>query len=258
MTDASLPDEERSIDGVAKNLNESASGHEVKASSEDDASVFDTSAIVAALGGPRGLLESTIPGVVFATVFALTSPAFYPALWSAVGAAVAILVVALVQRRSVQQTISGFVGIALTAGIVLITGRARDFFLLGLWRNALWLAAHSISLIVRWPLIGLFLGPFTGEGVQWRKDPARLRAYMWCTVVWILVFGIRLGVQLPLFRGDKVVALGFAGVLLGLPLFLAACFANYLILRRVPIILKSPSDDDGEKHEPHSPPITPG
>lgn len=227
---------------------------------DDDKGVFDTGSIVEALGGPRGLLESTIPGVVFAAVFAFTNPAFYPALWSAVGTAVLILVVALVQRRSVQQTISGFLGIALTAGIVIVTGRARDFFLVGLWRNAFWLAAHTISLIVRWPLIGLFLGPFTGEGLQWRKDPARLRAYMWCTVVWILVFGIRLGVQLPLFRGDEVVALGFAQVILGLPLFLAACGANYLILRRVPIrLLSVPKDsDDDEVHPPHPPPITPG
>lgn len=222
----------------------------------DEKGVFDTGSIVEALGGPRGLLESTIPGVVFAAVFAFTNPAFYPALWSAVATAVLILVVALVQRRSIQQTISGFLGIALTAGIVIITGRARDFFLVGLWRNAFWLAAHTISLLVRWPLIGLFLGPFTGEGVQWRKDPARLRAYMWCTVVWILVFGIRLGVQVPLFRGDEVVALGFAQVLLGLPLFLVACAANYFILARVPIRLKSVAKDSDD--EPHPPPISPG
>ena len=80
--------------------------------------------------------------------------------------AVLILIVALVQKRSVQQTISGFIGVALTAGIVLLTGRARDFFLVGLYRNAFWLAAHAITGLVRWPLIALFLGPFTGEGVQ--------------------------------------------------------------------------------------------
>jgi len=226
------------------------------AKTPDEQGVFDTGSIVAALGGPRGLLETTIPGVVFAVVFAFTNPAYYLALWSAVATAVLILVVALVQRRSVQQTLSGFLGIALTAGIVIITGRPRYFFLLGLWRNAFWLAGHTISLLVRWPLIALFLGPFTGEGVQWRKDPARLRAYLWCTVVWILVFGIRLGVQFELFSDDKVVALGFAQVILGIPLFLAACGATYLILRRVPIRLKSVSKDSDD--EPHPPPISPG
>jgi hypothetical protein len=220
---------------------------------------FDTGSIVDALGGPRGLVESTVPGVVFATIFAFTSPSFYPALWTAVGVAVAILILALVQRRSVQQTLAGFIGIALTAGIVLITGRARDFFLVGLYRNAVWLAAHAISGLVGWPLIGLFLGPFTGEGVQWRKDPARFRAYQWCGLVWVAVFAIRLGVQLPLFRGDHVVALGFAQIVLGLPLFLAACFANFLILRRVPITLRSePEPEDGQDHTPHPPPISPG
>ncbi len=224
-------------------------------SSNNEEKAFDTSSIVDALGGPRGLLESTIPGVVFATVFAFTNPNYTIALACALGVAVVILIVALVQKRSVQQTISGFIGVALTAGIVLLTGRARDFFLVGLYRNAFWLAAHAITGLVRWPLIALFLGPFTGEGVQWRKDPARLRAYQWCGLVWIAVFAIRLGVQLPLFRKDEVVALGLVGIVLGLPLFLAACAATYLILRRVPITLRSSTD---ETDDPHAPPITPG
>ena len=213
---------------------------------------FSTANIVAALGGPRGLLESTIPGVVFATVFAFTNPRFDIALTSALAVAVIILIVALVQKRSVQQTISGFIGVALTAGIVLITGRARDFFLVGLYRNGFWLAAHLLTGLVRWPLIGLFLGPFTGEGVQWRKDPKRLRAYQWCGLVWVSVFAIRLAVQLPLFKRDEVVALGLVGILLGLPLFLAACGLTYLILRAVPITLRSSPD---ESSDPEVPPL---
>lgn len=221
-----------------------------------DDEAFDASSIIAAMGGTRGLLESTVPGVAFAAIFAFTSDSIYPALWAAVTTGVVILIVALVQRRGVQQTISGFIGIALAAGIVLITGQARDFFLVGLWRNALWLSAHTISLLIRWPLIGLLLGPFTGEGVAWRRDPRRLRAYLWCTVVWMFVFGLRLAVQVPLFRDDQVVALGVVGIFLGLPLFLLACLANFLILVRVP---KAVTDDPDDRTEPPHPPIvTPG
>lgn len=233
----------------------SADGSPTAAESSES---MDTGSIINALGGVRGLLESTVPGVAFGTVFAFTRPDYRTPLIVAVAIAVAILVVALVQRRSVQQTISGFIGIALTAGIVLVTGRARDFFLVGLYRNAFWLAAHTVTGAVRWPLIGLLLGPFTGEGVQWRKRRERLRAYQWCGVVWIAVFAIRLAVQLPLFRGDQVVALGLVGIVLGLPLFLAACLANYLILRRVPMV-RSPqetSTDATVQRQP--PPVTPG
>ena len=49
-------------------------------SSNNEEKAFDTGSIVAALGGPRGLLESTIPGVVFATVFAFTNPNYTIAL----------------------------------------------------------------------------------------------------------------------------------------------------------------------------------
>jgi hypothetical protein len=207
----------------------------------DDDVTFDMAFLVSSMGGVRGLAESTIPGVVFATVFAVAGGALAPALWAACITAVVILVVALVQRRSIQQTLAGFIGILFSAAIVLFTGRARDFFLFGIWRNAIWLAAHVISGAIRWPLIGLILGPFTGEGLAWRKDRARLRAYLWCTLVWIGVFGLRLAVQLPLFRGDEVVALGWVGVFLGVPLFLLACAANYLILARVPLAV-APAD----------------
>ncbi len=228
-----------------------------KATDNVDDEKFDTAAIVGALGGPRGLLESTIPGVAFAAVYAVNNDTIYPALWTAVAAGLVILIVAVAQRRSVQQTVSGFIGIAFAAGIVLITGQARDFFLVSLWRNALWFGAHAISLLIRWPLIGLLLGPFTGEGTAWRRDPRRLRAYMWCSVVWLFVFGIRLAVQVPLFRDDQVVALGFVGILLGLPLFLLACALNVVILVRVPLA-KRDRDGDEDAEPPHPPMVTPG
>lgn len=226
-----------------------------EATTADDEN-FDAASIIAAMGGTRGLLESTIPGVAFAAVYAFTSDSIYPALWTAVVTGVIILAVALAQRRGIQQTVSGFIGIAIAAGIVLVTGQARDFFLVGLWRNALWLSAHTISLLIGWPLIGLLLGAFTGEGTAWRRDPPRKRAYMWCTVVWMFVFGLRLAVQVPLFRGDEVVALGFVGILLGIPLFAAGCLANYLILRRVPKTVNVDPDDATEP--PHPPIVTPG
>jgi hypothetical protein len=53
-----------------------------------------------------------------------------------------------------------------------------------------------------------------------------------------------------LFRDDDVVALGFVGVVLGLPLFLAACLANYLILRRVPAATPVATEDEGETRAP--------
>ena len=197
---------------------------------------------------------------MFATVFAFTSPAFYPALWSAVGVAVVILVVALVQRRSVQQTIGGFFGIALTAGIVIITGRARDFFLVGLWRNAFWLTAlhgladRPVAAHRAVPRAVHRRGPAVAQGPR-----AAARLHVVHCRCGCAVFGIRLGVQLPLFRGDEVVALGFAQVLLGLPLFLLACLATYLILRRVPITLRSaPDESDDEEQRRTRRRITPG
>ncbi|MGR6965093.1 DUF3159 domain-containing protein [Geodermatophilus sp. URMC 61] len=52
---------------------------------------------------------------------------------------------------------------------------------------------------------------------HWRDDPRMLRAYSWLTLVWGLVFLVRVAVQWVLYRADEVELLGTASLLLGLP-----------------------------------------
>ncbi|MGH8868479.1 MAG: DUF3159 domain-containing protein [Actinomycetes bacterium] len=185
-----------------------------------------------ALGGRRGLLDSGLPGIVFVAVFTLTS--LTPALWAAVGVGVLLTVVRLVRRETLQHALAGFVGVAIAAFIAHRTGEARNFFLPGLFINAGYGAAYALSILVRWPLIGVVIGPLVGEGTAWRSDPARYRAYALASWVWVAMFALRLAVQLPLYLAGWVVALGVAKLAMGWPLFLMGGWVCWLILRRVP------------------------
>ena len=127
---------------------------------------------------------------------------------------------------------AGFAGVALAAFVADRTGRAEDFFLPGLLLNAAYGGAYLISIIVRWPLLGLILGPLTGEGLRWRDDPDRVRRYTQASWVWVGVFALRLAVQLPLYLAGAVLALGIARTAMGLPIFLVAIWLSYLILER--------------------------
>ncbi len=189
--------------------------------------------VMGAVGGPVGVAESAVPGVVFVLVYALTSE-LAPSLWASVGLAAAIALVRLVRRESPQQALGGLLGVAVCAFIAQRSGRAEDFYLPGLWINVGYAAAYVVSILVRWPLLGVLLGPVIGEGLAWRDDPRRLRAYQRASWIWVVLFLARLGVQWPLYEAGEVEALGVARVVMGFPLFGVAIGLSWLVLRRVP------------------------
>lgn len=183
------------------------------------------------LGGPRGLIDAGVPGAVFALAYSLNGQQLAPAIGWAVGSGVVLFVISLVERRPVQQALAGLVGVGVMAAVSAWTGQARDFYLPSVLKNVAYCAAYVISILVRWPLLGVFLGPLFGEGFGWRKDPARLRSYSQASAVWAAMFGIRVAVQVPLYLTGQVAALGFVGIPLGLPLFMLTLWVSYLILR---------------------------
>lgn len=185
------------------------------------------------IGGPRGVVDSALPGIVFATVFGVIQQ-LAPAIWAALGTGAVLAVVRLARRETLQHALGGFIGIAICAVIAARSGRAENFFLPSLLKNAGWAAAYLVSIAVRWPLLGLLVGPLTGEGLAWRRDPARLRAYSRASWIWVGVFALRAGVQYPLWAAGAVTALGIVSVILGLPLFVLAIYLSWLVLRRVP------------------------
>jgi hypothetical protein len=182
------------------------------------------------LGGPQGIADSSIPALVFVAVYTLGGERISTAAWAAVAAGALIAAIRIVRREPLRFAAAGFAGVALAAFVADRTGRAEDFFLPGLLLNAAYGGAYLISIIVRWPLLGLIVGPLTGEGVRWRQDPDRLRRYTQASWVWVGVFALRLAVQLPLYLAGAVLALGIARTAMGLPIFLVAIWLSYLIL----------------------------
>jgi hypothetical protein len=153
------------------------------------------------------------------------------AVWAAVAVGAVLLAIRLVRRETLQFALAGFVGVAIAAFVAKQTGRAEDFFLPGLLLNIAYGAAYLISIVVRWPLIGVIVGPLVGEGMEWRKDPDLVRLYSRASWIWVGVFAIRLAVQLPLYLAEELVALGVAKTAMGFPIFALAVWLSYLVLK---------------------------
>lgn len=185
-----------------------------------------------AIGGWRGLIDGSLPSAVFLVVYVVSGSQLQPALVGAVAAGLVIAVLRLVRRQSLQQVLSGFVGVAFCAWFASRTGNAGDFYLPGLLINVAYGTVLAISCLVGHPLLGYAVGAATGDVSGWRAVPEQRRAYSLATWFFVAVFFLRLLVQVPLYLADAVAALGTAKLFMGWPLFAAAAFLAYRVISK--------------------------
>lgn len=197
-------------------------------------------ALVESFGGKRGLVDSGLPAVVFVftnsvvDVFAPRLTALYSGLGAAIVTGVAVIAVRLVRRQTLQQAVSGFLGLAIAAFFAFRSGEARGFFLPGIYINLAYGAAFLLSALAGRPIVGMIFAAVEGLGTRWRTDPGLRRAFTLATLAWaVLVFGLRAGVQGALYAADQPGYLAAARLLLGWPLTIVAVALTLLGTRAV-------------------------
>ena len=184
-----------------------------------------------AVGGPLGVAESALPAAAFVVTYTVSGQDTTAALIAAIALGVIFAVARIVRGQTVQFALAGLGGLALSAYVVSRTGKAEDFFLPGLLANAGYAAAYLISILVRWPLLGVIIAALRGGDMSWRQDPVAVRNYSRASWVWVALFSLRLAVQLPLYLASALTALGVARIAMGIPLFAVGIWLSWLILR---------------------------
>jgi len=194
--------------------------------------------LLGAVGGIRGLIEAILPGLGFLVLYTITKDLFWSVLAPLV-IAVVFIGVRAIQRQAVTPGITGAVGIGLSAGLALVTGNISNNFLLGFGINGVAVLALVISLLVRRPLVGVIIGLLTGDE-HWRHDPAKLRIAYVTSVLWLLLSGLRLAVQVPLYVAELPDALAATKLLMGVPLYLGLLWVTWMLVRTA----WQPADED--------------
>ncbi|PZQ91502.1 MAG: DUF3159 domain-containing protein [Leifsonia xyli] len=220
---ARVPDEPGFADAMAAAARRSGLGHVTPGQAPT------AGALLAAIGGVRGLIESILPPLIFLVVFTL-SQQLVPAVLAPLGLALVFIVARLVAKQPVMSAIVGALGVALSAGLALLSGRAADNFLPGLVINVVLLLAMLVSLAVRRPLIGIVAGLLTNDA-QWRSDPAKRRVAVIATILWAVLPAIRLAVEVPLYLAGDAAGLAAMKLVLGLPPYAILLWVTWLLIR---------------------------
>ena len=195
-------------------------------------------ALVEALGGKRGLVDSGLPAVVFVFVnsvvqaFAGKDAGLRAALVAAVVSGIAIVVLRVARKETLQQAISGFLGLGLAVFFAARSGEARGFFLPGIWINVAYGVAFLGSALVGRPIVGAIYAAVDGLGTRWRTDARLRRVFALASVGWALVFASRAAVQGVLYVMDRPGLLAAARLLMGWPLTIAAVALTVAYVKR--------------------------
>jgi hypothetical protein len=118
------------------------------------------SALVDAFGGKRGLVDSGLPAVVFVFVNSLVGAladrqtGLDAAIAAAVATGVAVVLLRLVRRETLQQAVSGFLGLAVAVWFARRSGEARGFFLPGIFINIGYGLVFLVSALIGRPWSG--------------------------------------------------------------------------------------------------------
>lgn len=186
----------------------------------------------AAVGGVRGLVESTLPGLVFVVVYVAIRQ-LTPALVASAGLALLAVVVRLAQRTPVTQAFSGLLGIGIGVVWAWRTGEAQDYFAYGLWVNVAFALGALVSILVGRPAVGVVVSVLRGQDMSWRASRSPLRRrYVLATWLWVGLFVARLAVQVPLYLqgSDAIGWLGTAKLAMGVPLFALGLWVTWLLV----------------------------
>lgn len=195
-------------------------------------------ALVEALGGKRGLIDSGLPAVVFVLVNSVVqafddrSTALNAAIVASIVSGVAIVVLRLVRKETLQQAISGFLGLAVAVYFARRSGEARGFFLPGIFINIAYGLVFVGSAVLGRPVVGYVYGALEGLDARWRADARLRRTFAVASVGWSLVFASRAVVQAVLYVMDRPGLLAASKLLMGWPLTIGAVALTMAYVKR--------------------------
>ncbi|WUH95692.1 DUF3159 domain-containing protein [Streptomyces sp. NBC_00433] len=207
---------------------EGPQGEEAQVRAATEAALLD------AFGGVLGMVETTVPGLIFVVVYTVNHDIKSSAL-AALALSVVLGIARLARKDTLKHAFSGVFGIAFGALFAMMSGNAKNFYLPGMLYTLGLGVAYVVSALAGFPLLGLILGPVFKENLSWRtRNPGRLRAYTKASWAWGLILLAKSAILFPLYWWGNATQLGWVKVALGIPPFLLSVYLTWIFLVKAP------------------------
>lgn len=191
-------------------------------------------AFLEAFGGVRGMVETTVPGLVFVLSYTINRDIHISAI-AALALSGLMAVLRLARKDTVKHAFGGVFGVAIGAIFATMSGDAKNFYLPGMLYTLGLAVAYIVSSLVGWPLLGLILGPLFRENLSWRtRNPGRKRAYTKASYSWGFVLLAKSCITFPIYLWGDATQLGWLRVALGIPPFLLCVYLTWIFLAKAP------------------------
>jgi Protein of unknown function (DUF3159) len=180
------------------------------------------------IGGRRGVIDASVPGVSLVIVDAFASLTW--AIVVALIAAGSLAVIRAVRREPLRQAAMGLFGLVGAAALARFTGEAKNYFLPGILLNAGYALLAIGSIVIRKPALGYVAAMLDKGYSHWQTDPPLRRAATIATAMWAAVFTMRALVQGYLYVHGHVHWLAPVRLGMGLPLWALALAGTLFVL----------------------------
>ncbi|NLU65766.1 DUF3159 domain-containing protein [Streptomyces sp. HNM0574] len=210
-------------------------------------------ALFEAFGGLRGLVETTVPGLVFIGIYTVNADIKTAAL-AALGLSALMGVLRLARKDTVKHAFSGVFGVGFGVVFAMMTGNAKDFYLPGMLYTLGLSLTYLITAATGVPLLGLVLGPVFKENLSWRtRNPGRKKAYTKASYAWGLILLTKCAILFPLYFWGDTQQFGWVTVALKIPPFLLAVYLTWIFLAKAPapinVIAEMEEEEERRKAE---------
>lgn len=203
------------------------------------------------IGGRRGVIDMSIPGVTLVVV-----DTFAPLGWAivaALGSALCVAVLRRVRGQSIRQATMGLVGLAGATALAAVTGDAKTYFLPGILANAAYAVLTTVSILIGRPVLGYVIAFIDRGYAHWQEEPGLRRAATIATGMWAGVFALRACVQGYLYTHHDVQWLAPARLGMGLPLWALALAGTLYVLEGKALVVDDTRAVDGPGGPAHGP-----
>ncbi|MEU3192637.1 DUF3159 domain-containing protein, partial [Streptomyces sp. NPDC006992] len=205
-----------------------------RAPEETGSQAVTEAALFEAFGGVRGLVETTVPGLVFIAMYTVNKDIHTAAITALVLSGV-MVVFRLLRKDTVKHAFSGIFGVGFGVLFAMMTGNAKDFYLPGMLYTLGLALAYLVTAMAGVPLLGLVLGPVFKENLSWRKrNPGRKKAYTKASYAWGFILLGKSAVLFPLYFWGETTQFGWVTVILKIPPFLLAVYLTWIFLAKAP------------------------